>query len=295
MNKAAPVEIPWTTASSKSGQLKTLSACSPHRTRARFARWVSQGRAHAVSRTRSAPRPALDPIAVRAGVVDGSWLPRTARAMAHLASQVTSREAEATGHELMRLPHARRRRTRWTRGGRRIPQPSRAGRAQAELPPGVASVSVSVDRVTVPMEAPIPRAREAEEPPQMPSEEAIRKCGHEVTPRTWAVRQEAKRVARAPQPKIQRNYRMACCATVTLHDAHGDALHTIHYGRMSAAVDSAEQYTQREVHRMMHALARIREVGKMPRQTAFAATAAGDFRPAAASRPRSLSCSSSET
>ena len=39
--------------------------------------------------------PALDPVAVRAGIVDGSWLPRTARAMAHLVSQVTSREARA--------------------------------------------------------------------------------------------------------------------------------------------------------------------------------------------------------
>ncbi|HTU57814.1 MAG TPA: hypothetical protein VMF89_05260, partial [Polyangiales bacterium] len=39
--------------------------------------------------------PVLDPIAVRADVIDGSWLPRTARAIAHLVSQVTSREAEA--------------------------------------------------------------------------------------------------------------------------------------------------------------------------------------------------------
>jgi hypothetical protein len=46
--------------------------------------------------------PVLDPIAVRAGVVDGSWLPRTARAIAHLVSQVTSREAEATAKSLRR-------------------------------------------------------------------------------------------------------------------------------------------------------------------------------------------------
>jgi hypothetical protein len=52
--------------------------------------------------------PVLDPIAVRAGVVDGSWLPRTARAIAHLMSQqVTSREAESTGRELMRVPYSR--------------------------------------------------------------------------------------------------------------------------------------------------------------------------------------------
>jgi len=57
-----------------------------------------QGRRHA---------PALDPIATRAGVVDGSWLPRTARAVAHLVAQVTSREACATSRELMRLPYSR--------------------------------------------------------------------------------------------------------------------------------------------------------------------------------------------
>ncbi|HKO66706.1 MAG TPA: hypothetical protein VJU53_02780 [Burkholderiaceae bacterium] len=44
---------------------------------------------------------------MRAGIVDGSWLPRTARAVAHLMSQVTLREAEATGRELMRLPYSR--------------------------------------------------------------------------------------------------------------------------------------------------------------------------------------------
>ena len=40
-------------------------------------------------------------------MVDGSWLPRTARAIAHLLSQVTSREAEATGRALMRLLYSR--------------------------------------------------------------------------------------------------------------------------------------------------------------------------------------------
>jgi hypothetical protein len=51
--------------------------------------------------------PALDPVAQRAGVVDGSWLPRTARAMAHLLAQGTSREAHTTSEELLRLPYSR--------------------------------------------------------------------------------------------------------------------------------------------------------------------------------------------
>ena len=50
---------------------------------------------------------ALDPIAMRAGMVDASWLPRTARAMSHLLALGTSREASATCQELLRLPYGR--------------------------------------------------------------------------------------------------------------------------------------------------------------------------------------------
>ena len=139
---------------------------------------------------------------MRAGVVDGSWLPRTARAIAHLMSQVTSREAEAMGRELMRLPYSR---SSIERVGHAVGAEYLSRREQVEpklietceLPPGVASVSVSVDRVTVPM---------------------------------------------------------AYCATVTLHDVDGTALHTIRYGRMPAPVASVELLTHREVHRMMDRL-----------------------------------------
>ena len=104
-----------------------------------------------------------------------------------------------------------------------------------ELPEGIASVSVSVDRVSVPMEEPIPKKPEAIEPVELPSEETIRKYsnGRELSPRMQAVLDEARRQAERPGPKVQRNYRMAYCATVTLHDDRGRALHTIRYGRMS--------------------------------------------------------------
>jgi hypothetical protein len=202
--------------------------------------------------------PALDPIAMRAGVVDGSWLPRTARGIAHLVSQVTSREAEATGRELMRLPYSR---SSIERVGHAVGAEYLSRREQVEpklietceLPPGIASVSVSVDRVTVPMEEGVPKQPARERRVRL-SGETLRKYGHEVSRRTQAVLVESKRVANGPCAKIQRNYRMAYCATVTMHDAHGEALHTIRYGRMPPAVDSLEQYTHRDVHRMMERL-----------------------------------------
>jgi hypothetical protein len=121
--------------------------------------------------------PALDPFAVRAGVVDGSWLPRTARAIAQLVSQ-------ATGRELMRLPYSR---SSIERVGHAVGAEHLSRREQVEpklietceLPTGIASVSVSVDRV-----APL-RLRED-----------LCKYGHEVSPRTEAVLQEAERAAR---------------------------------------------------------------------------------------------------
>src|SRR5438067_19610 len=60
------------------------------------------------------------------------------------------------------------------------------------VPPEATGVSVSLDRVSVPME---------ESHPQDPD-------------------------------RIVRVFRMAFCGTVTLHDGQGKALHTIRYGRM---------------------------------------------------------------
>ena len=150
--------------------------------------------------------PTVDPIALRAGAIDGVWLPGAARDIALLLSQGTSREAQATARELGRLPYSRSsfERVGHAVGEAYVSQHQRVEQLLIEaypVPREVHSVSVALDRVTIPMEEPRPRPR--------------------GRPRKGA-----------PKKPIERVYRMAYCGTVTLHDAEGDAVHTIRYGTM---------------------------------------------------------------
>jgi hypothetical protein len=148
----------------------------------------------------------VDLISLRAAVVGDGWLPGTARAMAHLLQQGTSREAEVTAQRLGRLPYSR---SSFETVGHEVGCRYRERQAEIEdalimqlaLPEAAASVSVSLDRVSLPMEEPRPK------PPGRPRKDA------------------AKR-------PIRRVFRMAYCGTLTLHDAKGQALHTIRYGCM---------------------------------------------------------------
>ena len=69
------------------------------------------------------------------------------------------------------------------------------------VPAEAASISVALDRVSVPMEEAV-AAKESAAP------------------------------AGAHKRKVWRQFRMAYCATLTLHDRKGEALHTLRYGRM---------------------------------------------------------------
>lgn len=150
--------------------------------------------------------PVVDLVAIRAGAIEGEWLPATAREMAFQVQQRTSREAEASGRRLGRLPysHASFERVAHAVGEAYVGQHQQIERALIEafkVPEEAHNVSVSLDRVSVPMEEPSDR-------PIDPS------------------------VDEAPKRPIDRVFRMAYCGTVTLHDSEGEPIYTIRYGTM---------------------------------------------------------------
>lgn len=145
-------------------------------------------------------------VTLRSGAVLDEWLPDTAAAMAHRIAVGTSREAAAASQVEHTLPYSR---SSFERVGHEVGRLCVDKRVEIEealaselaVPKGAASVSVSVDRVAVPMEEARPR------PLGRPKK-------------------------KAPKRPIAVVYRMAYCATLTIHDANGEALHTIRYGRM---------------------------------------------------------------
>lgn len=152
--------------------------------------------------------PTVDPIALRIGAVEDYWLPGTAKAIAFLVQQGTSREAEQVGHETHRLPYSRPSMERIAHAVGKIVVGQQADIhdkliGEVEIPPQAASMSISVDRASVPMEEPRPRPK--------------------GRPRK-----------NAPKKPVKRVYHMAYCATITINDSTGAALLTIRYGWMPA-------------------------------------------------------------
>jgi hypothetical protein len=148
----------------------------------------------------------VDVISLRTGAVGRGWLPQAASAMAHLLQQGTQREAEQTARRLGCLPYSR---PSFDRVAHEVGQAWHAQHVdiedaliqELEIPRAAKSVSVALDRVSVPMEEPAPKP-----------------VGR---PRKGA-----------PKRPITRAYRMAYCGTVTLHGKDGTSLHTIHRGCM---------------------------------------------------------------
>ena len=149
---------------------------------------------------------AVNTVSLRAAAVVDEWLPDTAAAMAHRLARGTSREAEQASAVERTLPYSR---SSFEHVGHAVGAAMRDRRVDIEnaliaempLPKEVASISVALDRTTVPMEEPRPK------PVGRPKKNA-------------------------PKRPIAVVYRMGWCGTITLHDERGDAIDTIRYGRM---------------------------------------------------------------
>jgi hypothetical protein len=163
--------------------------------------------------------PVVDLVALRAGAVEGVWLPATAREMAFDVQQVTSREAETNGQRKGRVPysHSSFEHVAHAVGEMYVQQHEPIEQVlieHFEVPDEAFTVTASLDRVSVPMEEPL------EQEPEVLQDSEV------------SLKEAEKTDADAPKRKIQRAFRMAYCGTVTLHHADGEALHTIRYGTM---------------------------------------------------------------
>lgn len=151
----------------------------------------------------------VDPVALRVGAVRGTWLPGAAESMAFLMQQSPGREAEATARQLQVLPYSDSsfRRVALDLGERYLNHMDAVEPALLGLyrvPAAATGVTVSLDRVSIRLVEPRkkPRGKPRKGAPQKP-----KAC-------VW---------------------RMAYCATITLHDANGRGLHTICYGAMPSS------------------------------------------------------------
>jgi hypothetical protein len=144
--------------------------------------------------------------------------------MAHLIAQGTSREAEVTGRELARLPESR---SSFERVGHEVGTLFRRAQPRIEqalieefpVPSDACSVSISIDRVALPMEEPTEAPPVPVDPPWVAE---IMATAPPHSPEVQAIIDEQNQ---GDEPKVARNFRMAYVATVTLHDGEGDSLH----------------------------------------------------------------------
>lgn len=148
----------------------------------------------------------VNTVTLRSGAVEDEWLPDTASMMAYRLARGTSREAEQASKIEGTLPYSH---SSFEKIGHAVGAEMVSKRieieealvAELEIPRRARSISIALDRTSMPMEE--PRPRPVGRPPKG-----------------------------APKNPIAVIFRMAWTGTVTLHDVEGNALHTIRYGRM---------------------------------------------------------------
>jgi hypothetical protein len=146
----------------------------------------------------------VDAISLKLGCVEDGWLPETADAMACLLQSVPGAEAEKLAKKLGRVTYSA---SSFKRVGSAVGHLYEAGRNEIEdvliaecvIPDKTRSLTVSLDRVALPMEIDVPRK------PGRPKKNA-------------------------PKRSVARVYEMAWVGTVSLVDGAGETLHTIRYG-----------------------------------------------------------------
>ena len=151
--------------------------------------------------------PTIVPLELRAGLVGGRWTPLAAAAAAHLLQDEPSRDAVNTCGALGVMPYSR---SSLSRVGEQIGESWEENRADGEdhlashlvIPEEATAVSLSVDRVSLPM---VELLLDAE--------------GQVV-------------LDAQGKPRTEVNCRMAFCGIWTLYDADGEPLLATRYGRM---------------------------------------------------------------
>lgn len=152
--------------------------------------------------------PTIVPLELNAGLVDGQWTPPAAAAAGRLMQEMPSRDAAQLCRALKVMPYSRSSLERVTcRVGARWEEIRADAEAELidgfEVPEEAAAVTVSVDRVALPME-----------------EALLDDAGEPVLDLSTG------------RERLRAAYRMAYCGVWTLHDAEGEPLHSVRYGRL---------------------------------------------------------------
>src|SRR5262249_16355558 len=155
----------------------------------------------------------VNAVSLRTGAVDEVWLPGVAQAMAYLLQHGTAREAEATARRLGRVPYARAsfERVGQTIGAQYMERQGGNGGGGGGGGGGAAGAGGGAGCL---------------------GPGGVRRGGESRAMEEALMEAQPDPCSGKPVRKVVRQFRMAYCATVTLHDGEGQALHTLRYGRM---------------------------------------------------------------